>query len=131
MIISFGTLIWTIYRDWLDKGRVRINAYMGREMDANGKNKSPLGVHLMFQNIGRQPVYLKGWYIKTKDDKGKIGGLFLPGQKTPRQKIEPGSAFDEFVPTIELLQKPGVQGLFLEDKLGRKWWLKKKTMKRL
>ena len=131
LAISLLTFLWTIYRDWREQGRVRVNAYIGRVLTDRRGSKSVLGVHLVFQNIGSQSVFLKGWYVEIEENDGKHGGLLFTGSQAFNKKIEPGCAFDEFVPNVEFLKNRAIKTLFIEDRIGRKWYLSKKAFRKL
>ena len=75
-ILSTIAITWNIFRDVNDKGKLKIDAMIGK-MVPDHTDKDYLVITIT--NIGRRPVLVKGWGgMKKKNVKGARGMYIIP-----------------------------------------------------
>jgi hypothetical protein len=143
-LVATGGLGWTIYRDFADRGKLKVQARIMRigvsttgqqflvSPTANVQAAPELYFAVTVVNVGRRPVKWVGWggkYLKPPNNRHSFVGVsrYLP------KMLEEGQDHDEVEPltqeTVETIEN--ARKLFVWDSSGKKWVLSRKQLKEL
>lgn len=129
LIIAATALGWNIYRDCVDKGKLKVSAYVA-EVFYPGRGKCPEVISVRVTNVGKKPLVVDGHSFLLKN-KTKL----MPGdsyKEFQQRRLEPG----EYVSTtlsnaliVTLFDYlDDLYGFFVMDSLGNKWWISNKEI---
>jgi hypothetical protein len=141
-VLSSITFGWNLYRDLLDRARLKVEAQVRRIVrspDGRWYQVKPdlgiagasdqLFVVMNVTNIGRRPVQWQGWggkHIKPERDKDSF--TIVPTQ-LPKMLAE-GETHSDL--TRELMADvENIQSLFIWDAAGKKWYVSRKCLRKL
>jgi hypothetical protein len=140
--IGFG---WNLYRDLLDRPKLKISANvrrLARGVDGKGFAVKPdlqvqgasvdLFVVMSVVNVGRRPVQWEGWggkYFKPVHDRD---GFVVIGRDLPKM-LKEGETHAEFSLLEDDLRpaNDNVKSLMVWDSYGKNWKLSKRELKKL
>ena len=124
-LLSTFAISWNVYRDFIDKGRLKVDCYIGKHIvDGIGVVQDNLLIWSI-TNIGKRSVILMhiGGSL-AKDD-------FIIDTKTKLpHKLEPGEYITEHINDLRIF-KENVRALFVVDTLGKKYKAPKKRLKQV
>ena len=140
--LSSIALGWNLYRDLLDRPRLKVHAHVRRIVQStHGKWYSvkpdipvegasqQLFVVVDVTNIGRRPVQWVGWGGKyRKPVNGKTAFTIIP-LALPRMLNE-GDMHSEFTPELNPADE-NVKRLFIWDASGKNWYLTRRALRKL
>ena len=125
-IFSTVAIAWNIVRDVNDRGRLKIDAMIGK-MFPDHTDKNYLVITIT--NIGRRPILVKGWGgMKKKAVKG-ARGIFIVPQGLPRM-LKEGEYHTEFTEDLTILS-PELEKIYVWDSTGKYWKVSRKNLRRL
>jgi len=125
-IVSSIAITWNVLRDIRDKGRLKIDAMIGK-MVPDHTDRDYLVITIT--NIGCRPVLVKGWGgMKKKSTKG-ARGLFIVPRDLPRM-LKEGEYHIEFTEDLSILS-PELEKIYVWDSTGKEWRVTRKNLKRL
>lgn len=137
--VGFG---WNLYRDLLDRPRLKLSAHVRRlvqmqggqwyavmpDMPVEGASEK-LFVVISVTNIGRRPVQLMGWGGSYgKPVKGRKYFTVIP-HALPRMLAE-GQSHDEYTDELRPADE-NVKRLLIRDATGENWYLSWRAMNKL
>jgi hypothetical protein len=125
-VIATAALTWNIVRDIGERPKVKIDAMIGR-MYPDHADRSY--VILTMTNIGRRPVFIKGWGATLKKDGPQPKGLVVRPHGLPKMLSE-SEYHIEFTHDFRVLA-PEVERLYVYDSSGREWKLTRKQLREL
>lgn len=124
-ILSTVAITWNILRDVSDKGKLKIDAMVGK-MSPNHTDRIYLIITIT--NIGRRPLLIKTLGgMKKKSVKGPRG-LFIVPRGLPRI-LKEGEYHIEFA-NLSILS-PELEKISVWDSTGKEWKVSRKNLKRL
>lgn len=126
LFIATTALVWNIIRDLSDKGKLRIDAMIGK-MIPDYKDKDYFV--LTITNVGRRPLIVKmicGTNRKIKKD-DKTNFLYKPINLP--QMLKEGECILECYDIINL--KSNITSIYVVDSCGKKYYLSRKRLKQL
>jgi hypothetical protein len=123
-ILATFTLGWNIYRDFSEKGRLKVDCYIGKHFnETEGISKQDLLVWSI-TNIGNRPVVILN-----------VGGAFTDSDfllttlhNQMPYKLNPGEYILEYSSDLSILTK-NIKELFVVDTIGKKYKAPKKRLK--
>jgi hypothetical protein len=122
-LLSSFAVGWNVYRDFSDKGRLKVDCYVGKHiMPGVGVVKENILVWSI-TNVGKRPIII-----------AHIGGAFrkdefiLTTKTNLPHKLEPGEYIVENTNDLQIL-KEEVKELFAMDTLGNKYKAPRKRLK--
>ena len=125
VVLSSFTLGWNLYRDFLQRGRLRVTCYIGQTFgDPTISHEKRLLIWNV-TNIGKEAVVLTN-----------IGGsfgetAFVVNTRDPLPRtLGPGDYFTGFSDDLSVL-KPELQNLCAHDSIGRVFKASRKAVKEL
>jgi len=124
-VLSSFTLGWNIFRDFMQRGRLRVTCYIGHIVgNPSISHKENLLVWTV-TNIGREPVVL----TTVGGSFGETAFLINTGDPLPKT-LAPGDYFTGYTNDLSVLE-PKLKYLAAYDSLGRTFKAPKKTVKKL
>lgn len=144
-ILSSIGLGWALYRDILDRPRLKIAAKVRRivtgvggrwfsvspDLPVEGASEQ-LFVVMTAVNIGRRPVLWEGWGGKWHEPRNGKGAFYIVGGALPKMLNE-GETHTEFT-KLEADLHPAndnVKKLYVWDPSGREWKLSRRQLRKL
>lgn len=125
-ILSTIAITWNIFRDANDKGKLKIEAMIGK-MVPDHTDKDYLVITIT--NIGRRPVLVKSrGGMKKKNVKGARGMYIIP-HGLPRM-LKEGEYHMEFTEDLSIIS-PELEKIHVWDSTGKEWEVSKKNLKSL
>ena len=122
-LLSTFAIGWNIYRHFSEKGRLKVDCYIGKYIDSiEGVSKQDLLVWSI-TNIGNRLVIISN-----------IGGAFsdcdfmLTTRNQLPHKLNPGEYILEYSPDLSILTKR-IKEIFVVDTIGKKYKAPKKRLK--
>jgi hypothetical protein len=123
-ILSTIAITWNIFRDVNDKGKLKIDAIIGKIVPDH-TDKDYLVITIT--NIGRRPVLVKSWGgMKKKNVKG-ARGIFITSRGLPRM-LKEGEYHMEFTEDLSIIF-PELEKIHVWDSTGKEWKISKKNLK--
>ncbi len=116
---------WNLYRDLLQKGRLKVSCYIGKLIGvSSGIDPNDYLVYNI-TNVGKEPVLLThiGGHLK------KTHFLLTPHRPLPHM-LKPGEYILEYAHDLSVLDQD-LKALVAIDSLGRKWKAPKIQVKKL
>ncbi len=127
---ALGTLTaaWNIYRDYTNKGRLRVHCYIGWIAGGGGVDRTDRLVYSV-TNVGRQPVMV------THLGGHSVGGdrsafMIVPHDGTVPRMLAPGEYLLEYTEDLSVFDKP-VKFLAAWDSLDRAHKCSRRDLKRI
>ncbi len=122
-ILSSFAVGWNVYRDFADKGRLKVDCYIGKHIITGiGVVQDNLLIWSI-TNVGKRSIIIMhiGGSLR-KDD-------FIIDTKTKLpHKLEPGEYITEYINDLRIF-KEDVRKLFVVDTLGKKYKAPNKRVK--
>ncbi len=124
VFVASFSLGWNVYRDVIDKGRLRLHCYIGNDI---APGQPPDDTHYLFfsvTNVGRRPIMVThvGGSTTTKP-------FFILPQNLPRM-LQPGEYLVEQTFELERLNDE-LRSLWVTDSLGREYKAPAKLLRKL
>lgn len=126
-VLSTIAIIWSVYRDLTDKGRLRVSCYVGSLVTPGVRIKKGNCLIWNVVNVGRQPVLLTN-----------IGGMFenntgfIVQTTTPLPKmLSPGEYVLDHMVDFMSLDGKNLKALVAMDSFGRVFKAPRKQLKEL
>jgi len=126
-ILSSFLLGWSIYRDLTDKGKIKLDIFLGNliELPLKPENKeTKLCYHIV--NSGRKPTYITGFGAIKKDNKG----YWITPHNLPKT-LEPGGYIADYTHEIAKMLHKDIKYLYVSDSLGKKYKFKGRKLNKL
>ena len=115
-LLSTVAVTWNVFRDWGDRGRIKVEAMIGK-MVPNHTDKDYLIVTIT--NVGRRPILVKGWGARRKKKAPGPRWLFVVARGLPRMLPE-GDYHTEFTDDLANLASD-IEDICVWDSAGRYW----------
>jgi hypothetical protein len=142
LLSTFG-MGWSLYRDLLDRPRLKLTAHMRRFVQAaDGKwytvapslpvegASARLFLVMDVINVGRRPIRWTGWGGKYYKRVGKSDSFACVPIGLPRMLNE-GESHTEFSTDISLELLDNIKSLFIWDGSGKNWYAGRRQVKKL
>lgn len=130
LVISGIALGWNIFRDCIDKPKLKLNMFVANWYDPN-RGEMPQVISVTVTNTGRQPIVIKGHGFPLKD---KTTSIFPDVMDFfDQKKLEPYDRLEITLPhpvLKTLIEKADdISAFIIYDTTGRQWKLASKTFK--
>jgi len=126
-IVATAAVVWNILRDRGDRGRLKLDAMIGRMYPDHTDRDY---VFLTITNIGRRPVFVKGWGGRQDPDAdGHHDGFLTRSPNLPRM-LKEGEYVHVFADDLTILG-PEIREIHVWDSTGKTWKLSRKALTRL
>ena len=127
-VVSTIAIVWNIRRDFLDRGRLKVNCYHG--CIVSGESRSPTYLVFHVTNVGRRDVQLTTIGGELSSDTHFL--VPLPGtinaQQLPR-RLKPGEIYMGYAEPKVLDENP--RNLWAIDSLNNYWKFPRRSLKHL
>jgi hypothetical protein len=141
LLATFG-LGWTLYRDLLDRPRLKVTARIRRLVQSSdgrwysiapnlpvaGAN-AELFVVMDVINVGRRPIQWTGWGGKHYRPVGGKDSFVIVAVALPKM-LEEGESHSEFTGEINPVIE-NVKRLFIWDAAGKNWFVSRRALRKL
>lgn len=130
LLVSGISLGWNIFRDCVDKPKLKLNMYVADWYDPV-KGEMPQVISIIVTNVGKQPIVIGGhcFYMKDKSEYILVDALPL----FQRKKLEPWEVLSVNLPHENLqtlVEKADqIEAFYIFDTRGEKWKVDKKIFK--
>jgi ABC-type antimicrobial peptide transport system permease subunit len=130
-IVSTAAMTWNIVRDIRDKGKLKIDVVIGKEILIDNAGKIMQGhtdekqLVISITNVGRRPVLVKGWGGMLKNNQG----FFVPSRKLP-QMLKEGEYLLDYTSDLSILSQ-NLKTIYVWDSADKKWAVSRKNLKQL
>jgi hypothetical protein len=129
-IIAGIALGWNIFRDCVDKPKLKLNMFIADWYDSQ-KGEMPQVISISITNTGKQPIVIKAHGFKMKDKTTAIFPDIM--QFFNLKRLEPYDRLEVPVPNPvlkTLIEKsPNIKAFIVCDTTGRHWKLDRKEFK--
>ncbi len=126
-ILSSILLVWNVYRDLTDRGKLRVYCYIGNLISSAGLlDKNDYLVYSV-TNVGRRPILVT--HVGGKRKKDEFADFIIITDKLPKM-LNPGEFHLEYSPDLSVLDDDLVC-LHALDSLNNSHKVKKAVMKDL
>src|SRR5208283_2398469 len=133
-LVATFTLGWNVYRDLHDRARLRLSTMVGylvknaiishafalEEWPDKFKDVAP-SLYLTITNVGRQPVIVQNWAIRTDRTRTGKDNFIYPLTVLPKA-LKEGEYVIEHTDDLSLLVD-GATKIYAWDSCGKKWSL--------
>lgn len=132
LLVAAFALGWTIYRDCIDKGKLKVYAYIA-DVYYENTEKAPQVFSVQVTNIGKKPIIINGHEFLHKD--GKKSRFPDVMQEFSNKKLEPYEVLN--VTMSNAILKTMIEradkfvGFAVYDTKGKRWSLKEKVFKEI
>lgn len=123
-ILSSVLLVWNIYRDLTNKGKLRVCCSIGKIITPGGPKDENDYLFYNVTNVGRKPILVTRIGGKTKENDFMIKPRGLP------KTLNPGEYLSEYTPDLSMLND-NLLCLWAIDSLGKAHKVKKSVLKDL
>ena len=132
-VVSTAVAVWNIYREFTNRGRLRVSVYPAGQTAAGLGIIAADRVAYSITNAGRQAIWLRqigGTYSK---DAGKVSEFLITTAAQLPRKLEPGESFLEGNGALADLIKEGYAPTAMGawDTLGRFYRAPKRDLDRV
>lgn len=126
-IVSTGAVLWNIYRDLADQGRLRVHCFIGFIVAPGIGTDGTKRLFFNVTNVGRRPIMV----TQVGGGLGKDHFLVKPHDDRLPRMLAPGEYLHEWVddPLSTLNQETKFLGAW--DSTGGIWKVDRRTLKRL
>ena len=126
-VLSSFLLGWAIYRDLSNKGKIKINIFIGNiiERPPKPENKIPQLCYFIV-NSGRQPIIVTGFGAVKRDNK-----VYWTIPHILPKTLEPGGFITEYTSDIKKFLNTNVKYLYVSDSLDKKYKFKGRKLSKL
>jgi len=125
-ILSTVALIWNLVRDSRDKGRLKIDAMIGK-IYPDHTDRDYLVVTVT--NVGKRPLLVKGWGGMKRKKASQPRGLMITPRGLPRMLRE-SEYHIEYTHDLKILDAD-TERIYVWDSSGKEWALSKRQLKEL
>lgn len=124
-VVSTLAIVWNIWRDSADRGRLRVLCYLGQVV---GVGPQDLRTHLIYNvtNVGRRAVVVTHIGGAIKKDQHFMLNARGPMPRT----LQPGEYFLEYSHDLSILDD-NPRALWAIDSLGNYWRTPKKSLRQI
>jgi hypothetical protein len=125
-ILSTIALGWNVLRDSRDRGRLKIDAMIGK-MHPDHTDRDYLVITVT--NVGKRPLLVKGWGGMKRKGASEPRGILIVPRGLPRM-LKESEYHIEWTPDLTVLDED-TERIYAWDSSGKEWALTRKQMKRL
>ncbi len=125
-ILSTIALMWNLIRDSRDRGRLKIDAMIGK-MYPDHTDRDYLVVTLT--NVGKRPLLVKGWGAMKRKRACQPRGLLITPRGLPRMLRE-SEYHIEYSHDFDILDED-IERIYAWDSSGKEWALSRRQLRGL
>ena len=125
-ILSTIALVWNLIRDFRDRGRLKIDAMIGK-MYPDHTDRDYLVVTVT--NVGKRPLLVKGWGAMKHKKAPQPRSVLIAPRGLPRM-LKESEYHIEYTPELKILDED-IKRIYAWDSSGREWALSRKQLKGL
>lgn len=127
-ILGIINIVWSIYRDLTDRGRLRVGWFIGHLIGPGVHDARPKLMYTV-TNVGRRPIMV----TQIGGGQGKEHFLIVPRTGTLPRMLAPSEYLNDWAedPVGVLLHRDGLKFLAAWDSLGRVYRVPKRRVKKL
>ena len=124
-VVSTIAILWNIYRDWADRGRLRVLCYFGKFVgDTPPDPRTHLAYHVT--NVGRRAVVVTHVGGAIKKDRHFMVNTRGPMPRT----LQPGEYFVAYSHDLSILDD-NPKALWAIDSIGNYWKISRRALRQL
>lgn len=127
-IVSSIAIGWNFYRDLSDRGRLRVQCYIGKIIGGIGDSATDYLIYSV-TNTGKRPIMVINIGGRRHRRVGPYSGLIMVSRNLPKMLL-PGEYVTEWTEDLSFLNKD-LLSLGAEDSLGNFWKCDKKSLRNL